>query len=77
MCPERIIIFYIFVQELQELTVVVDVLQKEVVRAGNLLVRRLKRRDALSRQREARCEVITCLLRKIRENSTKGKSNII
>ncbi|KRT78697.1 GTPase activator protein [Oryctes borbonicus] len=49
------------IEELQSLIVT---LHDHVGRIGSILVRQLKRRDALRRQREAHCDVITVHLRK-------------
>ncbi|KAK9694877.1 hypothetical protein QE152_g33225 [Popillia japonica] len=49
---------------IEELQALIITLHDHVGRIGSILVRQLKRRDALRRQREAHCDVITIHLRK-------------
>nr|XP_022910009.1 uncharacterized protein LOC111421106 isoform X1 [Onthophagus taurus] len=57
-------------QGVEEVRVLVSVLQEHVNRVGSILVRQLKRRDALRRQREILCDVITIHLS---ERGTKSE----
>lgn len=53
-----------YIPGIEELQALIITLHDHVGRIGSILVRQLKRRDALRRQREAHCDVITIHLRK-------------
>ncbi|KAL3269076.1 hypothetical protein HHI36_008159 [Cryptolaemus montrouzieri] len=51
-------------RDVPDLHALVELLGGQIERVGVKLVRRLKRREALRRQQEANCSVITCQLKK-------------
>ncbi|KAK9890804.1 hypothetical protein WA026_012148 [Henosepilachna vigintioctopunctata] len=61
----------LYKRDLQDLSSLTVHLGGQIERVGIKLVRRLKRREALRRQQEAQCDVITCQLKKLLPNTTE------